>query len=106
MVYQGHAGGLRPDDVWQVGLVTVAGILPRWTFVLDLPVARALARVQRPPDRMEAQGLDYLERVRAGFLDEAGRHPERILVIDADRPPAEVHAELVARTLAALAEAP
>jgi dTMP kinase len=106
VVYQGHAGGLRPDDVWQVGLVTVAGILPRWTFVLDLPVARALARVQRPPDRMEAQGLDYLERVRAGFLDEAGRHPERILVIDADRPPAEVHAELVARTLAALAEAP
>lgn len=105
VVYQGHAGGLRPDDVWQVGLVTVAGVLPRWTYVLDLPVARALARVQRPPDRMEAQGMGYLERVRAGFLDEATRQPERIAVIDADRPAADVHAELLARTLAALAEA-
>jgi len=104
VVYQGHAGGLRPEDVWQVGLVSVAGVLPRWTFVLDLPVARALARMQRPPDRMEAQGIDYLERVRAGFLDEAARQPEKIAVIDADRPPAAVHAELLSRTLAALAE--
>lgn len=105
VVYQGHAGGLRPDEVWQVGMVTVAGVLPRWTYVLDLPVTRALARAQRPLDRMEAQGIDFLERVRAGFLDEAARQPERIAVIDADRPPAAVHAELLARTLAALAEA-
>lgn len=104
VVYQGHAGGLNPDDVWQVGLVTVAGVLPRWTFVLDLPVAQAQARMQRPPDRMEAQGSDYLERVRAGFLEEATRQPERIAIIDADRPPAAVHAELLERTLAALAE--
>jgi dTMP kinase len=104
VVYQGHAGGLRPDEVWQVGMVTVAGVLPRWTYVLDLPVTRALARAQRPLDRMEAQGIDFLERVRAGFLDEAARQPERIAVIDADRPPAAVHAELLARTLAALAE--
>jgi dTMP kinase len=105
VVYQGHAGGLRPDEVWQVGMVTVAGVLPRWTYVLDLPVTRALARAQRPLDRMEAQGIDFLERVRAGFLDEAARQPERIAVIDADRPPAAVHAELLARTLAALADA-
>ena len=36
-------------------------------------------------DRMESQGLDFLRRVRGGFLKEAQRARERIVVIDADR---------------------
>lgn len=106
VVYQGHAGGLPPEEIWEVGRVTVAGVMPRWTFVLDLPVARALERVQRPADRMEAQGSAYLERVRAGFLSEARRLPESVAVIDADRPIAAVHDELLQRVLAALADVP
>jgi dTMP kinase len=45
-------------------------------------------------DRMESQGLDYLERVRQGYLAEARLHPERMVVIDADRPIDTVQADI------------
>lgn len=95
VVYQAHAGGLSPDDVWRVGEVTVAGVLPRLTFVLDMPAERAALRLQRAPDRMESQGLEYLEMVRQSFLTEAERFPHHIVVLNADRPVAAIHAEVL-----------
>jgi dTMP kinase len=95
VVYQGHAGGLSPDDVWRVGEVTVACVMPRLVFLLDMPADRAASRIQRAHDRMESQGLQYLEKVRQGFLTEALRRPESIIVIDADRPPDEIHTEVL-----------
>ena len=95
VVYQAHAGGLSPEDVWQVGLVTVAGIMPRLTFVLDLPVAAAAARFNRAPDRMEAQGLEYMEKVRQGFLLEARLQPAEIMVIDAQAATEVVHRNVI-----------
>jgi dTMP kinase len=95
VVYQAHAGGLNADEVWRVGEITVAGVMPRLVFVLDMPAERAAGRIQRAPDRMEAQGLHYLEKVRQGFLREASSRPEQIVVIDADRPPDAVHADVL-----------
>ena len=95
VVYQAHAGGLDPADVWQVGAVTVGGIMPRLAIVLDMPADKAAARIQREHDRMEAQGLAYLEHVRQGFLVESSRRPTEIVVIAADRPPEAVHADVL-----------
>ncbi|QDU28016.1 Thymidylate kinase [Anatilimnocola aggregata] len=96
VVYQAHAGGMNIEEVWQTGRVATGGLMPNLTIVLDMPAAAARARQGRPPDRMEAQGLDYLEKVRQGFLTEAtaGRVP--IVVFAADRQPGVIHAEVVA----------
>lgn len=102
VVYQAHAGGLSPDDVWRVGEVTVGGIMPKLTFLLDMPAAKAATRQQRAPDRMEAQGLDYLERVRQGFLTEAERFPHHVAVIDADQPIEAIHAEVLRQAIPVL----
>ena len=102
VVYQAHAGGLLSNEVWKVGEVTVAGVMPQLTFLLDMPAARAAARQQRAPDRMESQGLDYLENVRQGFLTEAARFPHHVAVIDADRPAEAVHSEVLQQALAQL----
>ncbi|MFN0018476.1 MAG: dTMP kinase [Pirellulaceae bacterium] len=96
VVYQGHAGGLSPAEVWQVGQVTVAGIMPTLTFLLDIPAATAAARFSRALDRMESQGLEYMERVRQGFLLEAAKRPEEIVVIDATAAADVVHNNIVA----------
>src|SRR5262245_31749260 len=29
VVYQGHAGGLDPDEIWRVGQIATSGIMPR-----------------------------------------------------------------------------
>lgn len=90
VVYQGHAGGLPPDTVWQVGQVATGGLEPTLTIVLDIDPEVAARRRLGPPDRLERRGLDYFRRVRAGFLAEAARQPDSIAVIDASQPPDEV----------------
>jgi len=83
IVYQGYAGGLDPAEIRKVGEVAVAGLLPDLTFVFDVPVAVALQRMSRELDRMESQGIDFLERVRSGFLAEVKAYPALTVVIDA-----------------------
>jgi len=92
VVYQGHAGGLDPEQLWQVGLLATGGLEPDLTLVLDLPLEAASTRRRRPVDRIEGRGDDFLARVRHGFQAEAARRPERIKVVDAAEPVETVHA--------------
>jgi dTMP kinase len=86
VVYQGHASGLNPADVWRVGAVATAGVMPDCTFVLDMRSDAAANRLDRPLDRMESRGAEYRELLRAGFLAEAEASDGRIHVIDASQP--------------------
>jgi dTMP kinase len=94
VVYQGHAGGLDAEAIWDVGRVATRGILPDCVFVLDMDPGGAERRFDRPLDRMESQGPEYRARLRQGFLSEAARSDGRIHVIDADRPAEEVQADI------------
>ncbi|MEE3368000.1 MAG: dTMP kinase [Planctomycetota bacterium] len=93
VVYQGYAGGLEIDDIWQVGNVATAGLQPDLTLLLDMPVEAAVKRIQREPDRIESQGTAYLEAVREGFLRAATERPE-VTVIDAASGREEVQATI------------
>jgi dTMP kinase len=83
IVYQGHAGGLDPECLWEVGLFAAGGLEPDLTLVLDLPLEMSLARRKASADRMESRGADYHGRVREGFLTEVKRRPDRIRAVDA-----------------------
>jgi dTMP kinase len=83
IVYQGHAGGLDVDKLWEVEQFVTGGLQPDLTLVLDLPVDLALARRGRAADRKELREMAYHERVRQGFLAEAKKQRDRIRVIDA-----------------------
>jgi dTMP kinase len=104
VVYQGHAGGLDPEQVHALGMLATGGLEPDLTLVLDVTVEIARARRQRPADRVESRGPDYQARVRGGFLIEARRRPDRIRVVDASPPVQIVHEQIceeVSRVLAA-----
>jgi dTMP kinase len=94
IVYQAHAGGLDADMARQVGEAAIAGIRPSVTFLLDIDPELAAQRIGRAPDRMEAYGLDYLRRVREGFLTEARARPDEIFTIDANREPDAIAADI------------
>jgi dTMP kinase len=83
VVYQGHAGGLDPQLIWEAGKLATGGLEPDLTIVLDLPVETAQLRRTRAPDRFESRDGGYQGRVRAGFLAEVERRPDRIQVVDA-----------------------
>jgi dTMP kinase len=101
VVYQGHAGGLDPTRLWEVGLLATQGMEPDLTVVLDLPPESALARRKGAADRVENREAAYHARVREGFLAEARRRPERIRVVDAAQPVEVVH-EAICRLAADL----
>jgi dTMP kinase len=94
VVYQGYAGGLDVESLWRVGEVATGGVMPNLTFVLDLSPAEAARRLSRPLDRMERQGESFRAALRAGYLAEAARQPEKIVVIDAARSVDEVQADI------------
>jgi dTMP kinase len=86
VVYQGYAGGLNPEQLWEMGRLATGGLEPDLTLVLDLPIETARGRRPSPADRVESRGPEYQARVRAGFLAEAERRPDRVHVIDAGPP--------------------
>jgi dTMP kinase len=83
VVYQGHAGGLDPQMLWDIGLRATGGLEPDLTVILDFPVDASVARRHGPADRIESRDRSYHDRVREGFLAEARRRPDRISVVDA-----------------------
>lgn len=91
VVYQGHAGGLDPKQLWNIGRLATANLLPDLTIVLDLSPEQAIARRSRPADRVESRDLDYHKKVRNGFLTEARHDPDHIRVVQADQPVEMIH---------------
>ncbi|MBW3597018.1 MAG: dTMP kinase [Planctomycetes bacterium] len=94
VVYQAYAGGLDVAEVKRVGEAAVAGVMPDLILVLDMEAEAAAARLNRSLDRMEAQGIEFLRRVRQGFLTEAQASPQTTRVIDASRDVAAVQGEI------------
>jgi dTMP kinase len=75
------------------------GFQPDLTLVFDLPPEVAAARVANGggrPDRFEREQRDFFERVRQAYLERARSAPGRIRVIDADRAPELIRAEIEA----------
>jgi dTMP kinase len=101
--YQGGGRGL--DAAWIEALAAPvhAGLEPDLTLLLDLPVELGLARARsrRGPaaqhvDRFESETLAFFSRVRARYLEIAAAAPQRVRVIDATAPQAEVQAAALA----------
>jgi len=94
VVYQGHAGGLDVELIWEVGIAATEGLMPDLAIVLDVDAQTAASRLSGQPDRMERMGDAFHRRVRDGFLAEARRRPDRIRVIDASQSIDEVEAAI------------
>jgi dTMP kinase len=90
IVYQGYAGGLDVPQLWELGRFITGATEPDLTFLLDMSPEAAVGRIQRELDRMEQHGNDFRQRLRSGFLAEAKRRPDKIVVIDANRSIEEV----------------
>jgi dTMP kinase len=99
--YQGAQGVAEPV-LDRLGATVLDGLRPDLTLVLDLdPVAsrpRAGARNAASDGfretRFDEETIEFHRRVRARFLDLAGREPERMVVVPADGPADRVAASV------------
>ena len=90
--YQGGARGISGETVKCFNLFAAAGRLPDLTFLMDITPECGFKRIRNrfqddgAFDRFEAENLEFHHRVRNAFLAIAAAEPERVRVIDADRP--------------------
>ena len=113
MAYQGYGLGLAREIIRRIHRVTLEGVAPDLTLVLDLPVLtgieRSLRRLEQTAgiaeDRYEQMDIDFHERMRAGFLEIAAGDPRRCQVIDASCASADVSGAILAAVDARLKDA-
>jgi dTMP kinase len=115
--YQGSGRGVPLALIDQVDMLATGGRRPDRTLLFDLPAAAARARrhaagrgrhraasggpggpgaagVRPGADRLDAEGLDFYERVRQEFLEQAKREPRRFRIIESGGDPARTAAQV------------
>ena len=98
MAYQGYGHGLDKDELRRLLNFATGGLKPDLTLLFDISAEAGLKRRLSNHDewnRMDDYALQFHERVRGGFLELAAADPERWVVIDADRDPGVIHAEVL-----------
>jgi dTMP kinase len=90
--YQGYGRGVPLAAIEQVDRLATGGRAPDRTLLFDLPAAAARARghstarqERGDADRLDAEGLEFYERVRRGFLEMAAGD-RRFHVLDSSGP--------------------
>ena len=94
IAYQGVGRELGLERLLELNLAAVGGLLPNRTFLLELDPSEVPSRIQRHYDRLEREGDDFRLRAAAGYRELAERFPERIVVLDAARPPDDLAEEV------------
>lgn len=96
LAYQGAGRGLGLDRVLALNAEALAGRLPDRALVVDVPPALARTRRCATPDRIEAEGEGFQERVAGGYRELARRFPERVVLVPGAGSRQEVHARVLA----------
>ncbi|MFI8620721.1 dTMP kinase [Marinomonas sp. NPDC078689] len=96
-VYQGRARGGDTEKLNTLTEWVVGDNKPDATLLLDVPVDIGMQRVadRKNADRLDKESIEFHEKVRQGFLEQADLEPERIKVIDASQPLEQVSAQIV-----------
>ena len=100
VAYQGAGRVLGRDEVRDLSLWATEGLLPDLTVLLDLDPSLARARLDaddKPFDRLESEQSAFHDSVRTEFLALAAAEPDRFLVLDASRVPADLATDIQGR---------
>jgi dTMP kinase len=106
--YQLGGDGLTFDEIRAVGDSAIKSRWPDLTLIFDMPVEASFKRLkpkfvlpfpdqfqpEEIKDRIEQRPTAYHLQVRANYLAQAKRNPERYRVIDADRDIQTIHADV------------
>ena len=96
IAYQGYARGLDVEEVVKLNNFASHGLDPELYLVLDVPVELSLERLadaKKEKDRLELAGIDFMEKVREGYLDIV-RKTDNAVLIDGTEAPELVHLKI------------
>ncbi|MDI6861401.1 MAG: dTMP kinase [Caldisericia bacterium] len=83
IAYQGYGGGLSINFIERIHR-EISILEPDLTILLDIAPTTSLKRV-KDPDRIEKKGIDYLDRVRNGYLILSKIYKNRYVIFDGEK---------------------
>lgn len=98
LAYQGHGRGLEVADLARISDWATDGVWPHVAVLIDVPVELAAARrtaAAERPDRIEAAGEAFHDRVLDGFRRLAAADARIWVTVDGVGSEDEVHARVV-----------
>ncbi len=105
LAYQGYGRGLDLETLRTITVFATGGLTPDLTLYLDVAPQEGLQRRLLGGgewNRLDAEALEFHQRVRAGYLALVEQEPEHWVVVDAARSVEEVQAEIRALVKARL----
>ncbi len=109
-VYQGYGRGFDIDRMIDINAMAIGKAIPDITFLLDVDVDLGFERIHArqkelftESDRIEREAKAFHQKVRYGYLELAGRWPERFVTLDASQDPDSVTAAVWERVVRVLA---
>jgi dTMP kinase len=97
VAYQGAGRALGGEEVRDLQMWAVGGVVPALTVVVDVTAHEGRRRRGEVHDRMESEADEFHDAIRRHFLQLAAASPERYLVVDGTLSPEQVHAAVVGR---------
>jgi len=97
VAYQGAGRGFSPELIAEIVQLATEGLKPDLTVLFDLSVEDSIARTSRRAngkqkgDRLDAEASHFHVRVRDAYLELARADPERIKIVETNRPAEETH---------------
>jgi dTMP kinase len=97
VAYQGAGRGFSPELIAEIVQLATEGLKPDLTVLFDLSVEESIARTSRRligkhlGDRLDAEASDFHVRVRNAYLELARAEPERMKIVETNRPVEETH---------------
>ncbi|MCE3198028.1 dTMP kinase [Paenibacillus sonchi] len=99
LVYQGYARGLGIEEVRSINQFATGGRMPDLTFYLDVDPEVGLSRIaanqDREVNRLDLESMAFHQKVREGYRQVVKSDPQRIVVLDANRPIHMVEQDIV-----------
>jgi len=98
IAYQGYARKIGTDLVEAINDFAIHGMRPDLTFLIDVRPEVGLERINkdknRKVDRLDLEKMDFHQLVYQGYQELAKKHAHRIKVIDGERNPEEIVADI------------
>ena len=95
IAYQGHGRGLNIKNLEIINNIATEGLTPDITFILDIDPGKASERMRaESPDRMEAAGIEFFQKIRQGYHQIMEQKQNRCSLINGEQSQENVFKEI------------
>ncbi len=98
MAYQGYGRGMDLFQLETMNNMAIGECVPGQTFLLDVDIENSIQRrTDSEDDRMESAGIEFLRKVREGYIKLSSQFSNRITLLDSTEDKGSIFKKITAQ---------